>query len=151
MKRNPIIIIGAIAALLFGANAMAQGNHVTHCKGQNEVPPVETQGQCQAIFNVMSDGLSYKLIVANLENVVAAHIHCAPEGLNGSVGVTLFQGSPVSVAGILAQGPILAPNAGNGCGWIDLDDVLDAIATGDTYVNIHTLQSLPGEVRGQIR
>ena len=151
MKHNLIIIIGAIAALLFGANAMAQGNHVTHCTGQNEVPPVETQGQCQAIFKVRGDSLSYKLIVANVENVVAAHIHCAPEGTNGPVGVTLFGGSPVSVAGILAQGPILAPNAGNACGWADVTDILAAIASGDTYVNVHTLANLSGEVRGQIR
>ena len=150
MKRNLIIIIGAIAALVFGANAMAQGNHVTHCKGQNEVPPVETQGQCQAIFKVRSESLSYKLIVANLENVVAAHIHCAPEGTNGPVGVTLFQGSPATVSGILSQGPILAPNAVNACGWADIEDIVAAIASGNTYVNVHTLQSLPGEVRGQI-
>ena len=151
MKRSLIIIIGAIAALLFGANAMAQGNHVTHCKGHNEVPPVETQGQCQAIFKVRNGNLSYKLIVANLEDVVAAHIHCAPIGSNGPVGVTLFAGSPSTISGILAQGPILAPDGGNGCGWADVDDILAAIASGNTYVNVHTLASLPGEVRGQIQ
>jgi hypothetical protein len=151
MIRNLIIIIGAIAAVLFGANAMAQGNHVAHCDGGSEVPPFDTQGQCQAIFKVRNGTLSYKLNGANLENVVAAHIHCAPEGSNGAVGVTLFLGAPVTVTGTLVQGPILAPDANNGCGWVDLDDVLDAIATGDTYVNIHTLQNLAGEVRGQIR
>ena len=130
---------------------MAQGNHVTHCKGDNEVPPVETQGQCQAIFKVRNGTLSYKLNGANLVDVVAAYIHCAPVGVNGPVGVTLFAGAPVTVTGILAQGPILAPDGGNGCGWIDLDDVLEAIASGDTYVNVHTLANLPGEVRGQIR
>lgn len=151
MKRNFIIIIVAAAALLFGANTMAKGNHVAHCKGQNEVPAFDTQGQCQAIFKVRGDSLSYKLIIANLQNVVAAHIHCAPEGLNGAVGVTLFLGAPVAVAGILAQGPILAPDANNGCGWVDVADILAALEGGDTYVNVHTLQSLSGEVRGQIR
>lgn len=34
----------------------------------------------QAIFKVCGSTLEYKLIVANLENVVAAHIHCAPGG-----------------------------------------------------------------------
>lgn len=92
MIRNLIIIIGAMAALLFGANAMAQGNHVAHCDGASEVPPFDTQGQCQAIFKVRNGNLSYKLNGANLMNVVAAHIHCAPVGANGPVGVTLFGG-----------------------------------------------------------
>jgi hypothetical protein len=28
--------------------------------------------------------------------------------------------------------------------------VIDALDSGDTYVNVHTLQSLPGEIRGQV-
>ena len=72
-------------------------------------------------------------------------------GVNGPVGVTLFLGSPVMVNGVLAEGPIEMPDANNGCGWLDLVDVLEAIESGDTYVNVHTLQSLPGEIRGQLR
>ena len=51
----------------------------------------------------------------------------------------------------LAQGPILAPDTNNGCGWLDVADVIDALGSGDTYVNVHTLQSLPGEIRGQVQ
>ncbi len=50
----------------------------------------------------------------------------------------------------LAQGPILAPDPNNGCGWRDVIDIIDALESGDTYVNVHTLQSLPGEIRGQV-
>ncbi len=53
--------------------------------------------------------------------------------------------------GILAQGAIDAPDSENLCGWLDLDDVIDALANGDTYVNVHTLQSLSGEIRGQLK
>ncbi len=96
------------------------------------------------------DDLSYKLNVATITNIVAAHIHCGAAEENGPVGVTLFLGAPVSVNGTLAQGPILAPDPNNGCGWLDLDDVIDALESGDTYVNVHTLQSLGGEIRGQV-
>ena len=80
----------------------------------------------------------------------AAHIHCAPTGVNGPIGVTLFSGAPVSVNGTLAQGPILAPDLGNGCGWLDVDDVIDDLGMGNTYINVHTLQNLAGEIRGQV-
>jgi hypothetical protein len=37
-------------------------------------------------FSEDGDGLYYKLIVANIENVTMAHIHVAPQGqLNGVV------------------------------------------------------------------
>jgi hypothetical protein len=133
------------------ATLFAGGTFVGHLSGDQEVPAFDTKAQGQAIFRVRDDSLSYKLIVAAIENIVAAHLHCAPAGVNGPVGVTLFLGSPVTVTGILAQGPILAPDSGNACGWGDLDDVIDALATGDTYVNVHTLQNLPGEIRGQMR
>ena len=56
----------------------------------------------------------------------------------------------MTVTGTIAHGPIFAPDRGNLCGWADLSDVVDALASGDTYVNIHTLQSPFGEIRGQI-
>jgi hypothetical protein len=55
------------------------------------------------------------------------------------------------MSGTLAQGPILAPDTNNACGWLDLADVIDALDSGDTYVNVHTLQNLPGEIRGQVQ
>ena len=141
-----------VIALAVGAPAWAGGSFTANLNGDNQVPPVDTQAQGQFIGKLRSgDNLSYKLNVANIMNIVAAHIHCAPEGANGPVGVTLFLGAPMSVNGTLAQGPILAPDANNGCGWLDLVDVIDALESGDTYINVHTLQSLPGEIRGQVK
>ena len=96
--------------------------------------------------------LRYKLIVANIDNVVAAHIHCAAAGATGPVGVTLFAGGPVAVNGILAQADIAAPDGSNACGWADLAAVVTALHSGDTYVNVHTNPGVPsGEIRGQIK
>ena len=39
---------------------------------------------------------------------------------------------------------------GNACGWEDLDDVVDALDSGDAYVNVHTEGFPSGELRGQI-
>ena len=152
MRKLGIRTLVVVAALAMAGPAWAGGNFTAHLNGASQVPPFDTQAQGQFIGKLRAgDNLSYKLNVANITNVVAAHIHCGAAGENAPVGVTLFAGSPVSMSGTLAQGPILAPDTNNGCGWIDVDDVIDALESGDTYVNVHTLQSLPGEIRGQVR
>jgi len=119
--------------------------------GAQEVPSVDTSAEGEFSAEVDSGGLEFELEVEDIENVVAAHIHCAPVGVNGPVGVTLF-GGLFSGDGTLAEGTITAPNAGNGCGWADLSEVIAAMNSGDTYVNVHTLPpGFPsGEIRGQI-
>jgi hypothetical protein len=95
--------------------------------------------------------MDFRLRVRKLRDGVAAHIHCAPAGENGPVGVTLFSGGPVSIKkGILASGTITAPDEGNSCGWASLADVADAVSSGLAYVNVHTLANPAGEVRGQL-
>ncbi len=49
------------------------------------MPVRETLAEGQAIFHLSDDGstLSYKLIVANIDNLVASHIHLGPFGVNG--------------------------------------------------------------------
>ena len=127
-------------------------NFRAHLSGDNEVPPVETNAQGQAKFQLdrAGDELRYKLVVANIDDVVAAHVHCAPEGENGPVGVTLFSGGPTSESGPLAEGTITEPDDGNGCGWETLADAVEAMRSGAAYVNVHTLEHPPGEIRGQI-
>ena len=119
--------------------------------GDEQVPALDTAAVGNAVVRVTANGVTYNLVVNNAVDVVASHIHCAPAGVNGPVGVTLFAGAPVTTNGVLAQGPILAPDVGNACGWVDLDDLVAAMESGDTYVNVHTLANLPGEIRGQLR
>lgn len=129
------------------------GRFRAHLTGDQEVPPVDTQARGQAVFRFNRDvtALDYKLLVTNIDDVVAAHIHCAPDGVNGPVGITLFEGDPTTVRGVLAAGTVEAPDAENGCEWTDLDDVADAMTNGLAYVNVHTLANPAGEIRGQIR
>jgi glucose/arabinose dehydrogenase len=124
-----------------------------HLSGDEEVPPVETQAQGQAAFSFDRDAaaLDFRLIVANINDVVAAHIHCGGAGVNGPVGITLFAGGPTSISGVLARGTATAPDPGNACGWSSLNDARTAIRNGLTYVNVHTLANPGGEIRGQIR
>lgn len=156
-RRRFVTAVGAGGLAVAGTGVAGAAGHQrnfrTHLSGDEEVEPVDTDAQGQAVFQVdrAGDALRFRLNVANIEDVVAAHIHCAPAGVNGPVGVTLFEGGPEDVDGTLAAGEITAPDGGNGCGWMDLGDVVDAIRSGDTYVNVHTLANTGGEIRGQIR
>lgn len=155
-KVRLILVVTLIGLLAVAGSAMAQPtNFRAHLLGGEENPPVDTTATGQAVFQLNSDGtgLKYKLIVANIDNAFASHIHCGPVGVNGPVGVTLFMGPTGGgrVDGILSQGTITEPNPGNACGWDDLDDVVSAMVSGDTYVNVHTNPGTPsGEIRGQI-
>jgi hypothetical protein len=161
-----IILLIAILVLTLAPSAFAGDNFVAKLSGDEEVPARATQAMGVAKFKLRDDGtaLNFKVNVANIENVFAAHIHCSAVGVNGGIGVTLFMGPDGAgrVSGTLAKGAITAPDPGNACGWTNLAAVLAAMNSGNTYVNVHTNDGvLPpntgpgdfpgGEIRGQIR
>jgi hypothetical protein len=162
------LVIGFLAlSSISSAIADTGDNFVAHLAGRGEVPPRDTRAQGQAIFklNDAETALDYKLIAANIDNVVAAHIHCGTALVVGPVGVTLFGPAPPNggrFQGILAQGTKTAPDPGNDCGWTTLQQVVTAMRSGNTYANIHTNDGVAptntgpgdfpgGEIRGQIR
>ena len=142
-------------------------NHSVHLSGDQEVfsgspSPADSHAQGQATFDIAADQQSfdYKLIVANIENVVQAHIHCGPVGVNGPIIVWLYP-DPSSTAallgptgrhaGVLVAGTVnntVDPPAGNhvttttspNCpgGVASFADVLARIREGNAYVNVHT-------------
>jgi hypothetical protein len=164
MRRS--ILLTVLLVLALAPAAAAGDSFVATLSGDEEVPARDTHAVGVATFKVAEDGaaLRFKVNVANIQNVFAAHIHCGAVGVNGPVGVTLFLGPPATgpANGTLAEGTITAPDPGNACGWTDLAAVLAAIASGDTYVNVHTNDGVAppntgpgdfpgGEIRGQIR
>jgi glucose/arabinose dehydrogenase len=126
------------------------GAFTAHLNGFNEVPTVNLLAQGEAVVKVRNGLLDVKVIVANLDDIVASHIHCAPAGVNGPVGLTLFAGGPTSDSGILVNGTFSAPNLGNSCSWSTINDVVAAIVAGNAYVNVHTEENPAGAIRGQL-
>ncbi|HEX6302971.1 MAG TPA: CHRD domain-containing protein [Anaerolineales bacterium] len=163
MKKYRVLIIFTVIALLLTVSAAAaqteQRNFRASLKGRNEVPAVDTNAQGQAIFqlNQAGDAISYKLIVANIEDVLMAHIHLAPAGENGGVVVWLYpeDGPPPQLIpgrfdGVLAEGTITEADLVGDLTGMTLDDLLAAMRSGNTYVNVHTTANPGGEIRGQI-
>ncbi|MGH3032030.1 MAG: CHRD domain-containing protein, partial [Gaiellaceae bacterium] len=89
MRKLFAVLVAALATFAVAGLAPAgeNANFRAHLTGDDEVPPNASAGQGQAIFHLSGDGteLDYKLIAANIENVVASHIHLGAEGVNGPV------------------------------------------------------------------
>jgi hypothetical protein len=153
-----VLIVVLIAALGTMAAAPDTRNFRAHLAGRNEVSPVDTLAQGQAIFQLSKDGteLHYKLIAANIEDIFMSHIHMAPAGANGPIVVWLYPHAPPSQLipgrfdGVLAEGTITAADLTGPLTGMGLDDLLAAMMAGDTYVNVHTTLHPSGEIRGQI-
>ena len=147
------------------------GTAVTHLTGAEEIPARPTQAQGQAIFRVNDDmtAIEYRLNVANIENVIMAHIHIGPPSCNCPIGVWLTPGPPQSFpsgggrfSGPLAVGTFTSANlTGPVAGMSIRQFVEDVLQAGNAYVNVHTNDGVApantgpgdfpgGEIRGQI-
>ncbi len=132
--------------------------------GDNEVPPVETPAYGQGIYKLVDGGtrLTFSHLFANLNNVVMAHLHLAPEGQNGPVVASLMPpaapggGAIDQLSGELTTQDLVGPLHG-----LPLDALIAAIQAGTIYVNIHTNDGVAppnsgpgdfpaGELRGQL-
>jgi hypothetical protein len=152
--------VAALALLFLVGSASAEAkNFRAHLSGKQEVPPVATQAQGQALFQLAADGLSlrYQLNVANISDISMAHIHMAPVGANGGVVAWLYPSGPPPVPipgrfqGVLAVGVITAADLVGDLAGQTIADLVAQIEAGNTYVNVHTAANPGGEIRGQIR
>ena len=165
MKRWLIVAALVCAAVGAGVAVAVNGNYNAHLNGDSEVPATASQGQGQANCKLSNDGsvLECKLIASNIENVVAAHIHLGPEGVNGPVVAFLYAAAPGEgrTSGELSTVSITAGNLVGPLAGRPLSELVEAIEAGDAYVNVHTNDGVPptntgpgdfpgGEIRGQL-
>ena len=151
MKRAAVLIGGSLVALAVVGLAVAglNRNYSVHAIGDFEVPLRDTPAQGQAVFHVSKDGdsVEYRLIASNIENITQAHIHMAPAGVNGSIVVWLYPNPQATAAlpggagrhdGVLAAGSFTAADLRATLAGHPLDDLIDALNSGNAYVNVHT-------------
>lgn len=160
-----LVALGSVAAAPAVQATSDSHNFVAVLSGAQEVPPNDSAARGQTKFQLSQDGtaLHYRLVVANIENVTQAHIHCAAAGVNGPVVAFLYPEAPPAelipgrTDGVLAEGTITAedviprPDSAECPGGVSgLNDLLGKIRSEDAYANVHTSQYPGGEIRGQI-
>ena len=115
--------------------------------GYQEVPPVQTSGTGNGVFSLSEDSTAvrYEINLARMSsNVFAAHIHEGAAFENGPVVFTIFSEGTISGDTTLAGT------------WTSQDaepltpELVEALCNNQLYVNIHSDNYMPGEIRGQI-
>ncbi|KGX93022.1 hypothetical protein N781_14245 [Pontibacillus halophilus JSM 076056 = DSM 19796] len=134
---------------------------IADLKGQNEVPPVDSDafGVAKFVANKSCTKIKFVLKVNNIDNFVQAHIHKGDRDENGPVLVFLFGADLATlseqngittrkgvVTGVITDDDIVKNDVGVKC----VSDLLELMREERTYVNVHTEQNLAGEIRGQI-
>ena len=158
MKLNKTTILALLLlAVALATPVVAVKQHTNYraiLRGSNQNPSVETNAHGVFIATVSPDGksITFKLIVANMENVTMAHIHIGDSATNGPVVVFLFHTeTPVARQdGVLSQGTFTASDFKGPLMGQAFSALINAIMNGDAYVNVHSTQHPAGEIRGQI-
>jgi hypothetical protein len=144
-------------------------------RGLNEVPPVATEGTGSFSATLSSDGttLMYKETFSNLNApILFSHIHfgfpreatgimvflCGPAaGTPGGPPMGTPNPPPCpgptsgTVTGSVSAANVIGPNAQGITPGADFAKVVRALREGVAYVNVHTMRSPSGEIRGQVR
>jgi hypothetical protein len=146
-------IVGvAIATSINPMAVFANHEFSANLTGQQEVPPVDTQGVGEAIFVPIQPGnetIDFYVNATGIQAVTQAHIHSGSPGENGPIVVTLFTLNPVQ-DGVSINGSIAANNLEGPMQGKTVAELIDAIKSNTTYVNVHTEQNPNGELRGQL-
>jgi hypothetical protein len=159
MRARLVLVTVVLGMAVVGAAvAGLNRNWSTHAKGSLEVPARDTDAQAQAILHLSKDRteLRYKLIASNIENVLQSHIHLGGPGVNGPIVLWLYPSAPPAQLipgrsdGVLNEGTATAENLMGPLAGQPLSALVDALNAGNAYVNVHTTQFPPGEVRGNI-
>ncbi len=138
MKSTLGFAVAAASTIWLGAATPASAaiiNFVVPLSGANEVLPVvgdpDGSGTATLTIDDVALTISWSIIVANLDPVVADHIHSAPAGVNGPI--------VVDFGAALVGGPIF-----------DADLAAVLANPANFYVNVHTSVHTGGAIRGQI-
>ncbi len=164
MSSYPIAVCLGVAVVLAMAPVTPAVAETLHADltGYEEVPPVSTgaSGAFRALIANDESAISYLLSYDGIEGagVLFAHIHFGQLSVNGGVSAFLCGGGgkpPCPTPGGTVEGTIVPADVigptGQQLAPGGLGELIAAIRAGATYVNVHSVVSPGGEIRGQVR
>ena len=177
LKIRQCMLPCATALVLVAGFGMAQAGKdgersvAARLAGFQEVPVVSTtgKGEFKGKINTQTGEISYEFSYADLQSEVRqAHIHLGQRSVNGGIMVWLCQSAanpaPVAVtattplctspggtfSGTITAASVVGPGAAQQLGAGEFDELVAALRAGVAYVNVHTVTSPGGEIRGQV-
>jgi hypothetical protein len=170
LKMRKIYMKVSLIAVLFlpiqdtlAAGLSNAKNFKAALSGFEEVPANFTTGI--GTFSARLDNgdttLTYELEYSGLEgtSTAAAHVHFGQKGVNGGVSFFLCGGdigkpacpaTQGTVTGTVVADDVIGPD-GQGIAPGEFAEIIAAMRSGVTYVNVHTNKHPGGEIRGQIK
>lgn len=138
--------------------------------GKQVIPPVKTDGTGIANFEVGENSLYYQINVLNAGKITSVQINHGAVGTNGDAIVTLIESKDDDDVNLIGNIPTLTGvasttqssssfSASGNVNVADLTgpfkdktiaDLVIAMQSGETYVNVQTEDHPEGELRGQI-
>jgi hypothetical protein len=134
--RSRAALLAAIA-LGLGAEAAVAKDIKLNLTGAEEVPPVTTSALATGTIKVAKDKSVSGVIKTSGIDGIAAHIHVGAPGQNGPPIITLTKG---------ADGTWTVP-----AGSKLTDEQYASFKSGNLYVNVHSAEHKPGEIRAQLK
>lgn len=167
MKYGVLALAMLLAAVpSWGKDGDKDNRLAARVSGANEVPAVSTpgRGSFQATIDETARAIDYEFTFEGLQaNVLQSHIHFAQKNVNGAIIVWLCgsatnpgpagtQLCPQSgtISGVITPANILTVST-QGMATGEFEELVAALRAGLAYVNVHTVQSPGGEIRGQIK
>jgi len=159
------VLVVALLVMLFASMGpataqQAQTAWVAYLSNAEEVPRNNSTATGMASFTLAPGGagVQYWVMINTIQNVQMGHIHIGAFGQNGAVAVWLYPAAPPPVlisgaySGMIGSGTITPANfAGGPLAGQPLSALINAITSGNAYVNFHTTAFPGGEIRGQMR
>jgi hypothetical protein len=168
-----VAVSAAVAAIAASTSAVAsdsrsQNGNTLHesLSGYAETPlAISTAGDGRSRINIDegSQTISYRLSYEDLEGTVTqAHIHfgspsqtggisvflCTNLG-NGPAGTQACPPAPATISGTITPADVIGP-AAQGITAGQFAELIEAIRSGATYVNVHSSLYPGGEIRAQL-
>jgi CHRD domain len=134
--RSRAVLLAAIALALGSGGALAKDVKVK-LTGAEETPPVTTSASGGGTIKVAKDKTVSGSIKTSGVDGLAAHIHVGAPGESGPPIITLTKG---------ADGTWTVP-----AGSKLTDEQYESFKNGKLYVNVHSAEHKPGEIRGQLK
>ena len=157
--------LAGLALCAAAASANGPPEMRAQLSGYHEVPAVSSKasGHFRMRIDRQDASITWELHYEGIESAVQqAHIHFGQHSVNGGISVFLCsnlgngpagtQACPQAqgtLSGTITAAQVIGPS-GQGLAATEFDELLAAIRSGVTYVNVHSAQFPGGEIRGQI-
>lgn len=151
-RMRGIVLVGdATGEPSVAAAAPAAAPITLRLQGSGEVPALTTDanGVFAGTLDTAARTMKFQLQAAGV-GLTMAHIHTGAPGTNGPVVAFLFGPKPEGVNLINESGTITPANLVGPLAGAKWDEFVQAVQSGNAYVNVHSIKYPAGEIRAQI-